>query len=304
MKIGVIGVGNIAQKAYLPVYAENREQAEFIIATRNEAVRTAISQKYGFAQTVATVDELIAQKIEACFVHAATKAHAALVAQLLQAGIHVFVDKPLSENLEEVRALQQLAKEKQLLLMVGFNRRFAPLVDSLKAIPEKQSIRIQKNRIAAQQPTDFVIYDLFLHVIDTAVYLLDQPLGQVYTNIVEEKGQLKRALLHLETATTSVLCTMDLVSGANTESFEVTSPQGTYLLENLTQLTIKTAEQTTIKEMGDWTTTLEKRGFQQMVTQFLAALTAPEAVNLRQEHVYTSHELCKKMLLEKQRHVL
>ena len=47
--------------------------------------------------------------------------------------------------------------------MVGFNRRFAPMVEKLKAIPDKRIIQLQKNRIAAQETTEYVIYDLFLH---------------------------------------------------------------------------------------------------------------------------------------------
>lgn len=304
MKIGVIGLGNIAQKAYLPLYAALRDQGEFILTTRNQAVMTAIAQKYGFTGTVATVAELIDSPIEACFVHAATKVHGILVRQLLTAGIHVFVDKPLSEDLEEVHELQALAQHKGLLLMVGFNRRFAPLVEQLKAVPNKQMITIQKNRIADLQPTAFVIYDLFLHVVDTAVYLLEEPTGQIATTIVAEQGQLQRAILHLETAKTSVLCTMDLCSGANSEVFEVTSPQGTYRLEDLTQLTVKTKEYTTFQKMGDWTSTLEKRGFQQMVTQFIQAIKEPHTANLKQAHIDTSHKLCAKMLHDYQRHVL
>lgn len=304
MKIGVVGLGNIAQKAYLPVYSECREQAEFILSTRNEAVRKMVAEKYGFTKTTASVEELIAEKIDACFVHAATSVHGKLVKQLLNAGIHVFVDKPLSENLAEVKEIQQLAKEKQLLLMVGFNRRFAPLVEELKAIPDKQMILLQKNRVSAQQATDFVIYDLFLHVLDTAVYLIDEPIGHVQTRIIEENGMLKRAILHLETEKTTVICTMDLLSGANTETFEVTSPTGTYRLENLTNLTVKTAEQTVVKELGDWTPTLEKRGFYQMVTAFIQGVNDPANANLKQAAIYSSHELCGEMLYQRQRHVL
>ncbi|MGO3728716.1 MAG: Gfo/Idh/MocA family oxidoreductase, partial [Enterococcus viikkiensis] len=72
MKIGVIGIGGIAQKAYLPTYAKMRDQAEFIFATRNEATRQKIADEYSFAKTVATIDELLAEEITACFIHAAT----------------------------------------------------------------------------------------------------------------------------------------------------------------------------------------------------------------------------------------
>ena len=73
MKIGVIGLGNIAQKAYLPTYSECRHLAEFVLATRNPETRQEIADQYGFTETVGTIEELIEAKIDACFVHVATK---------------------------------------------------------------------------------------------------------------------------------------------------------------------------------------------------------------------------------------
>ena len=73
----------------------------------------------------------------------------------------------------------------------------------------------------------------------------------VQSKLVEENGHLKRAILQLETEQTTIVCSMDLHSGANTETFEVTSPTGTYRLENLTHLTIQTEEEYQVKEMGD-----------------------------------------------------
>ncbi|MGG5341496.1 Gfo/Idh/MocA family protein [Enterococcus sp. AZ192] len=304
MKIGVIGLGNIAQKAYLPVYAELRDQATFILSTRNEATRREVSERYGFTETVSSIEELIERGIEACFVHVATKVHGQVVKQLLEAGVHVFVDKPLSENLAEVQEIQTLAVEKNLLLMVGFNRRFAPLVDELKAVKNKNMLFIQKNRTAAQQTTDFVIYDLFLHVADTLVYLLDDSIRQVQTKIIEEKGFLKRAVLQVETETTTAIASMNLFAGANTETYQLMSDEGTYTLENLTDLTVKTIQGTEQKGFGDWTSTLEKRGFQQMVTTFIAAIENQEIETLRQADIFTSHELCAKMIRQHQQHIL
>lgn len=138
MKIGVIGIGGIAQKAYLPTYAKMRKEATFIFATRREEVREKIAQEYNFEHTVATIDELLAEKIDACFIHVATSVHFEIAKQCLNAGVAVFIDKPVSEKLQEVQELQQLAKEKGLLFMVGFNRRFAPMVDQLKQLPQKK----------------------------------------------------------------------------------------------------------------------------------------------------------------------
>lgn len=304
MKIGIIGLGNIAQKAYLPVYSQLRDQANFILSTRNEETRKEISEKYGFNEMVASTEELIQTGIAACFVHAATKVHGQLVKQLLEAGLHVFVDKPLSENLAEVKEIQALAAEKKLILMVGFNRRFAPFVDELKAVDNKNMLLIQKNRIASESIANFVIYDLFLHVADTLVYLLDDDIRQVQTKIIEEDGLLKRAILHVETETTTAIASMNLYAGTNTETYQVTSPEGTLVLENLTDLTSQNSLGTQQQKFGDWTTTVEKRGFQQMVEEFIKAVQTNDGTHLKQEKVFTSHELCAQMLRKHQEHIL
>lgn len=304
MKIGIIGLGNIAQKAYLPTYAQLRDQVTFVLSTRNEQTRQAISEKYGFTETVDSTEALIQTGISACFVHAATHVHGQLVKQLLEAGIHVFVDKPLSENLAEVKEIQALAAKKNLLLMVGFNRRFAPLVEELKAVKNKNMLWIQKNRVGAEASANFVIYDLFLHVADTLVYLLDDDIRQVQTKIIEENGALKRAILQVETETTTAIASMNLYAGANTETYQLTSPEGTLVLENLTDLTIQNQISTQQKTFGDWTTTLEKRGFEQMVKKFIQAVQTNDGTQLRQEKIFTSHELCAQMLRKHQEHIL
>lgn len=305
MKIGVIGVGNIAEKAYLPTYAKNQGTLTFYFATRNEQTKKRIKEMYGFSHLYETIDELIAEKIEACMIHAATKVHYELAKRCLEQGIHVFIDKPLSTSLHEVAELQALAKN-QVVLMIGFNRRFAPMVEELKQLPNKRLIQLQKNRIAAQETTEFVVYDLFLHLVDTAVYLLDEPITQVNSKIIEKNDYLELAMLHLETANQTAILTMDLRSGANTEQYQVTSEQGTYEVRNLTQMTIQQEGQTRQKEFGDWTNTLEKRGFEPMIMAFFEQIqhTQPNNQQLKQTGVYQSHELCEQMIRTQLRHLL
>ena len=306
MKIGVIGVGNIAEKAYLPTYAKNQGTLTFYFATRNEQTKKRIKEMYGFSHLYETIDELIAEKIEACMIHAATKVHYELAKRCLEQGIHVFIDKPLSTSLHEVAELQALAKKHQVVLMIGFNRRFAPMVEELKQLPNKRLIQLQKNRIAAQETTEFVVYDLFLHLVDTAVYLLDEPITQVNSKIIEKNDYLELAMLHLETANQTAILTMDLRSGANTEQYQVTSEQGTYEVRNLTQMTIQQEGQTRQKEFGDWTNTLEKRGFGPMIMAFFEQIqhTQPNNQQLKQTGVYQSHELCEQMIRTQLRHLL
>ena len=128
-----------------------------------------------------------------------------------------------------------------------------------------------------------MMYDLFLHVVDTAVYLAEGPLhGAV--KLVEENGHLKRAILQLETEQTTIVCSMDLHWGQY-RNFEVTSPTGTYRLENLTDANIG-------KEVLP-------NGY-----CFHSGYSKPQEQELKQEKVYESHALCEEMLRQQQRHVL
>ena len=303
MKIGVIGIGGIAKKAYLPTYAKMRKEATFIFATRNEAVRNEIADEYSFSNTVATIDELLAEKIEAIFIHVATKAHFEIAKKCLDAGVAVFIDKPVSEDLQEVRELRELAKEKKLLFMVGFNRRFAPMVEQMKQLPQKRTIHLEKNEPDHAMNMQFGIYDLFIHLVDTAVYLLDDEIMSVRSKIREEDGQMVYAQMQLSTATTECILSMDFMSGGKMERYQVSSPKQTMILNQLTDLTIRRGLVEEAQRFGDWTTTLEKRGFEQLVISFLAALKGEEA-DLRQENILLSHELCEQMLRQHTRHQL
>lgn len=77
-------------------------------------------------------DAWMVSGIEATFVHVATAAHGKVIRSLLGRGISVYVDKPISDDLDEVKQLIKLADPKGLLLTAGFNRRFAPMVRRLK----------------------------------------------------------------------------------------------------------------------------------------------------------------------------
>ncbi|GCF94432.1 dehydrogenase [Enterococcus florum] len=304
MKIGVIGLGSIAQKAYLPIYAKMQDQAEFIFSTRNEEVRDKVSQKYRFQNIVASFDELMEYRLDACFIHAATDSHYELAKRCLQNNIHVFIDKPVSESYKETKELFELAEEKDLLFMVGFNRRFAPMVEKLKSLPEKRTIHLEKNEVDQALSTQYGIYDMFIHLIDTAVYLLDDPILNVHSKVREQAGKMTYAQMQISTEQTECMLTMDLQSGAKTECYQITTPEKSLILDQLTDLTVKINDQTKTMRFGAWANTLEKRGFEQMVAAFLSSLKRRSKESLRQKDVLLSHKLCRGMLIDHVRSML
>jgi len=297
MKVGVLGLGNIAQKAYLPIYVQMQGQAEFYFATRNKQVQENLQNSYHLQHMKNNLDELLEEGIQACFIHSATKTHYELVKKCLENHLDVFVDKPLSENMAEVEELFTLAKEKKLILMVGFNRRFAPMVEKLKEKDNKRLLFLQKNQIANKQATTFEIFDVFLHLVDTAVYLLDDPIQTFLSDISETKQNLlETALLKIKTKQTTALLSMDAKSGAKQESYQLTTENGSYYLRNLTQFTSQKGTQEQTETFDDWENTLFKRGFYPMVQAFLQSLQTRSVNNLRQENIYNSHKICAEML--------
>lgn len=295
MKIGIVGLGNIAQKAYLPVTMEMSDQVEWHLYTRDQEKLKQIGQRYRTAYLYPSVEALIQSGIEAVFIHTATHTHAALIRQCLEQGIHVYVDKPISEQLEEVEELMAFAKEKELLLVTGFNRRFAPMIQELKKVPHKNMLFIQKNKPASSGSVQFAIFDLFIHVVDTALYLLDEPVEEISHRLYEEEGQLKSCVLQLKTAHTICVASMNYVSGANLETAEVQSTEGTYRVTNLTEYESHSFEKHAQKTFGDWETTLEKRGFSPLIRSFVQAVqTGENPVSLASS--LKSHQICAEIV--------
>lgn len=295
MKIGVAGLGNIAQKAYLPVMMAMDEDIEWHFYTRNQEKLAQIGKQYRVSELHSSVESLIDSGIEGVFLHTATETHAALIRQFLENGIHVYVDKPISEYLEEVEELMDLAKEKNLLLVTGFNRRFAPMIRELKKVPQKNMIFIQKNKPDSERSVQFGIFDMFIHVADTAVYLLDDPIVEISHTVTETDGQLENCVLQLETERAICVASINYRAGANAETVEIQSPEGTYRVTNLTEYESDSVGEREVRTFGDWDNTLEKRGFAPLIRKFIEAIkTGENPVSLDSSLI--SHQICAEIV--------
>ncbi len=97
MKIGIIGLGDIAQKAYLPVITQ-RPDLELVFCTRNPALVTQLAQRYRISENCTDYRELLGYNVDAVMTHAATSAHPQIAQFFLEHGIPTFVDKPLAAS--------------------------------------------------------------------------------------------------------------------------------------------------------------------------------------------------------------
>lgn len=125
--VGVIGAGNFAVRTLLPALADAGVRFRTIASGAGTTAAIA-GTKFGFERVTTSTDEMLDDPlIETIFVLTRHDSHAALAERALRAGKHVFVEKPLALSEAELDRVEAAVHESGRLLMVGFNRRFAPL---------------------------------------------------------------------------------------------------------------------------------------------------------------------------------
>jgi predicted dehydrogenase len=134
-KLGVLGAGLYANATLLPAI-KNIKDIELVgIASSGGLHAQHSGQKFGFKYATSSDEEILNDpNINTVAILTRHDSHADLVVKALNAGKHVFVEKPLAVNREQLSVIsEQLQNMPHGLLTVGFNRRFAPLAQSLSA---------------------------------------------------------------------------------------------------------------------------------------------------------------------------
>lgn len=295
MKVGVIGLGGIAQKAYLPVLTA-MEGTDLVFCTRNRDVLTQLAAKYRIQHYVQSLDEIIEAGVDCAFLHTATPSHVEMIEKLLLNGIHVYVDKPIANHYKEVETLANLAHRNGKILMAGFNRRFAPLYASLKKEEKPQVVLMQKNRVVPGKGIRDVIFDDFIHIVDTLCFLLERPSAVIQVHALNTDDKLLHIVLQLTGQNSTAVGMMNRNSGANEELLEYMSPGNKLTIRDMAERVRVRDGQETISKFGDWDATLFKRGFQQIVEHFLTCVHQNDLSRSFLDDAVLTHEICEKIV--------
>jgi predicted dehydrogenase/threonine dehydrogenase-like Zn-dependent dehydrogenase len=134
VRFGVIGAGNYASSILLPHLVANRDVALVEVVTNTALSAANAVKKFGFARSATDSNGVLAAKdMDALLICTRHATHAELVCAALRTGKAVFVEKPLAitrESLAEIiRTIEETGNDR---LMVGFNRRFSPLLVQMK----------------------------------------------------------------------------------------------------------------------------------------------------------------------------
>jgi predicted dehydrogenase/threonine dehydrogenase-like Zn-dependent dehydrogenase len=133
--VGLIGSGLFTRGAFLPLLENSKSIYLRGVATASGVSSRHAAEKAGFEYCTSDYRELLADPlVTAVIVTTRHDLHAGMVSEALEAGKHVFVEKPLALNEEELgRVLTAWRSGPGRILMVGFNRRFAPATRQLMA---------------------------------------------------------------------------------------------------------------------------------------------------------------------------
>lgn len=304
MKIGIIGIGGIAQKAYLPVLTQIKD-VELILSTRNQETLKSIQEKYHIHATALDLDDLISKKPDAIFVCSATQVHYEMTEKILKAGIAVHLDKPVSLYLHEVEKLSQLAKELNVLFVVGFNRRFVPLVEKVHALGVPDLVIYQKNRHLVEDEVRRFVTDDFVHVVDTTRFLLQADVKEIKVYPQFAKDKLASIVVHMNTEFNHAVCVMNYLNGATEEVIEVMHTYQKSIIRNLAQYEVYQDNKLTVDLPNDWQATLNKRGFEKMISEFIKSIKNKQA-SISIDDALMTHQICEEIIqqIETQKSVL
>ena len=200
LKIGIAGVGKLGRyhgQNLLQIPAADLVGVYDIDRERGERIGREFGVRY-----FPDYGELL-RAVDAVTIAVPTRKHFELARQALDAGVAVFVEKPLAATLEEAGNLVRLVRKTGLPFQVGHIERFNPAILALKGEPLRP-LFIEAHRLASFDPrgTDVaVVLDLMIHDIDLTLALVDSPVRRIDASgvaVISDSEDIANARIQFE----------------------------------------------------------------------------------------------------------
>ncbi len=200
VKVGVVGVGRMG-KYHVGILSELPEVELTSVVDIDSKSRKVIEENYGTPSFENYKD--IYGKVDAAVVAVPTGLHFPIAKDLLNAGIHVLLEKPCANNLDHARELFQIAEDKALILHVGHVERFNGAVQELHKIVDSP-VFVECKRTGPftdRIKDDGVVLDIMIHDIDIILNLIQSRVTKTFVlgaSIFSTKDDLVNAQLEFE----------------------------------------------------------------------------------------------------------
>lgn len=217
LRLGFVGLGNYAKSTLLPAIRRIKWAQLGAVATSTGISAGAAGDKHGFATIATDADSVIrSDAVDVVFIATRHDSHAAYAEQALAAGKHVFVEKPLALDLDGLDRVVAAANAGSAQLMVGFNRRFAPMAVQAKSALEKVAgpkvmlYRVNAGAIPAdswinREEGGGRIIGEVCHFIDTLAYLSGSLPVQVQAVTLDGYGDAVSTLIRFADGSTGTI---------------------------------------------------------------------------------------------------
>ena len=302
MQIAVVGLGKIAEKAYLPILC-NRAELKVVVTSRTPERIDKTIERYPQFGHVRNTNDLLKINPKAAFVLTPKETHYEICKQLLEANIDVYVEKPATIQSSEFSELIELAESRGRVFMVGFNRRFAPIhakaKDIVKGITISSAV-IQKSRVSPYY-TDLrdMLFEDSIHQVDILRFFCGE--AEMISGVCLTKGnQILNTIFtfSLENGGNAVFI-FTMQSGSWSESYTIHGPDASINVNAFSSLKVITPTQESSwaeSYASGWKTTLEGRGFTQEINEFISCIRNRNEPQHSAKDILKTHILVEEMI--------
>jgi predicted dehydrogenase len=189
LRCGVIGVGRMGRH-HARLYAQCDDTELVGVVDENIETRTQIVEQWG-GRAFDTIDELIAEGMDAVTIATPTTFHKAAAEQLLAAGVSCLVEKPLAPDIEQGSEMVAAAARSKAILQVGHVVRYDPVMVAIRRLKDVTPRFIEMVRIS---PMTFrsvdvgVVLDMMIHDLDLLLMLIGSEPEDIQANAVSVMG--------------------------------------------------------------------------------------------------------------------
>ena len=185
VKLGIIGIGEIAQIAHLPVLTDMEDKFELrAFCDMSKELLSCLGKKYCVEHLYDDAIQMLDQEdLDAVFILSGIY-NAALTVEAVKRGIHVFVEKPMALTFSQVDEIIKAKKDTGIHVMVGYMRRFAPaFLQAVEEVKKMKSIKYVRVR-------DFIGQNHFFTQQSNKVYRFDDIPEELKDVRVNERNRL------------------------------------------------------------------------------------------------------------------
>jgi predicted dehydrogenase/threonine dehydrogenase-like Zn-dependent dehydrogenase len=245
--IGIIGSGNFTKMTMLPALKNSKANFKYI-ASQGGVSGTALAQKHGFSHSTTDYREIIKDsEVDLVMITTRHNLHAEMSKEILNAGKHVFVEKPIALNSEELNQIIDAQQKSGKTISVGFNRRFSPHSIKVKSALGNSTMNVIATMNAGTIPANVWVHDLKVgggriigeacHFIDLITYFTGSKVKSVCMNALginpEENTDNASILLKYENGSTGVINYFSNGSKSySKERIEIYSQERTAIIDN------------------------------------------------------------------------